>query len=62
MPYVRFIPICPEVEIGLGTPRETIRIVEEKQGGMQRLVQPSTGEDVTDRMQQFAERFFRLFA
>ncbi|WP_342046017.1 YbgA family protein [Bacillus sp. OTU530] len=57
MPYVRFIPICPEVEIDLGTPRETIRIVEEKQSGMQRLVQPSTGEDVTDRMQQFAERF-----
>ena len=29
-PFVTFIPVCPEVEIGLGTPRETIRIVEEK--------------------------------
>lgn len=31
MDYVDFVPVCPEVEIGLGTPRETIRIV--KKGG-----------------------------
>ncbi len=36
-PFVTFIPVCPEVEIGLGTPRETIRIVEEN--GENRLVQ-----------------------
>ena len=26
--FVDFKPICPEVEIGLGTPRNTIRIIE----------------------------------
>ncbi|MDO8842143.1 DUF523 domain-containing protein, partial [Methanocalculus sp.] len=26
-PFVTFIPVCPEVEIGLGIPRDTIRIV-----------------------------------
>jgi uncharacterized protein YbbK (DUF523 family) len=26
-PYVTFIPICPEVEIGLPIPRETLRLV-----------------------------------
>jgi len=26
-PYVTFVPVCPEVEIGLGVPRDPIRIV-----------------------------------
>ena len=25
--YVEFIPVCPEVEIGLGTPRDPIRLI-----------------------------------
>ena len=28
--YVEFIPICPEVEIGLGTPRDPIRLCKRK--------------------------------
>jgi uncharacterized protein YbgA (DUF1722 family)/uncharacterized protein YbbK (DUF523 family) len=28
-PYVDFVPYCPEVEIGLGTPREAIRLTAE---------------------------------
>ncbi|UOY92955.1 DUF523 and DUF1722 domain-containing protein [Ectobacillus sp. JY-23] len=55
MPHVHFIPVCPEVEIGLGTPRETIRIVEE--GGILKLVQPSTGEDVTEAMMSFSAHY-----
>ena len=27
-PHVKFLPICPEVEIGLGVPRDSIRIIE----------------------------------
>ena len=54
-PFVTFIPVCPEVEIGLGTPRETIRIVEEN--GMNRLVQPSTQEDVTEKWSSFQMTF-----
>ncbi len=30
MPHVDFIPVCPEVEIGLGTPRDPLRIVSVK--------------------------------
>ena len=26
--HVQFIPVCPEVEIGLGTPRDPIRLVK----------------------------------
>ncbi|MBJ8028611.1 DUF523 and DUF1722 domain-containing protein [Bacillus cereus group sp. N21] len=54
-PFVTFIPVCPEVEIGLGIPRETIRIIEDS--GIHKLVQPSTRKDVTERMQRFSDQF-----
>ncbi|MBP0758743.1 MULTISPECIES: YbgA family protein [Bacillus] len=59
-PFVTFIPVCPEVEIGLGTPRETIRIVEEK--GVNKLVQPSTREDLTEKMEQFSNEFLQTLS
>jgi uncharacterized protein YbbK (DUF523 family)/uncharacterized protein YbgA (DUF1722 family) len=55
MEYVDFVPVCPEVEIGLGTPRETIRIV--KQGEDHLLLQPSTKRDVTKAMTLFSENY-----
>lgn len=54
-PFVEFRTVCPEMEIGLGVPRKTIRVVE--QGGERRLIQPETGRDVTELMTNFAERF-----
>lgn len=54
--FVDFKPVCPEVAIGLGVPRNPIRLVDDGQGGL-RLVQPATGLDVTDKMRSFAERF-----
>ena len=52
---VNFIPVCAEMEMGLGVPRDPIRIVGGKEG--ERLVQPATGRDVTDDMIRFAESF-----
>jgi hypothetical protein len=40
-PYVQWVPVCPEVEIGLGTPRPAIRLVQI--GGETRLVAPDRG-------------------
>ncbi len=54
-PYVDFVPICPEVEIGLGVPRDPIRIV--LVDGGKRLLQPATGLDFTDKMKKFSESF-----
>ena len=54
-PFVKFIPICPEVEIGLGVPRDIIRIVEKK--GEKLLVQPTTGKELSKTMYKFAEGF-----
>lgn len=54
-PHVDLRPICPEVEIGLGTPRDPIRLVRLGEG--MTLVQPTTGRDVTQAMEEFSERF-----
>jgi uncharacterized protein YbgA (DUF1722 family)/uncharacterized protein YbbK (DUF523 family) len=40
--------------VGLGVPRERIRIVRAR-GGKLRLIQPATGRDLTDAMTRFAE-------
>jgi uncharacterized protein YbbK (DUF523 family) len=52
------VPVCPEVEIGLGTPRPPIRL-EDAGGGRSRLACPSTGEDLTRRMAAFSEARIR---
>jgi len=54
-PFVELVPVCPEVEIGLGVPRPAIRLAQ--LGGETRLVQPATGRDVTDAMKDFAAGF-----
>ena len=54
-PYVDFVPVCAEMEIGLGVPRSPIRIVSVK--GEPRLIQPATGLDVTDKMVSFSKSF-----
>ncbi len=53
--HVRFFPVCPEMAIGLGVPRDPIRLVAP--GDATRLVQPATGRDVTEQMEAFAEAF-----
>jgi uncharacterized protein YbgA (DUF1722 family)/uncharacterized protein YbbK (DUF523 family) len=54
-PHVNFIPVCPEIEIGLGVPRDPIRIVIID--GARRLMQPATGLDFTQKMESFSESF-----
>jgi len=56
-PYVDFIKVCPEFAIGLGVPREPIRII--KSGEDYRLVQPRTGRDVTGEMNTFTDDFLQ---
>ena len=54
MPHIDFVPICPEVEIGLETPRDPIRIVKKKNIT---LVQPSTNKKLALAMNQFSNLF-----
>ncbi|MBS3787209.1 DUF1722 domain-containing protein [Candidatus Bipolaricaulota bacterium] len=53
---VKFVPVCPEVEIGLGVPRKALRLV--KKDGEPRLIQTETREDYTEEMKHYAEGLF----
>ena len=51
--WVVWVPGCPEVAIGLGTPRPAIRL--ERRDGETRLVQRDGDDDLTDPMREHAE-------
>ena len=52
--YVEWVPVCPEFELGLGVPRETLRLIDND--GRVRLIAPGSGEDRTQAMERWAER------
>jgi uncharacterized protein YbgA (DUF1722 family)/uncharacterized protein YbbK (DUF523 family) len=53
-PHVEWVPVCPEVEVGMGIPREAIRLVQ--RGGDVRLVGSKSDTDHTQAMREFARR------
>jgi uncharacterized protein YbgA (DUF1722 family)/uncharacterized protein YbbK (DUF523 family) len=52
--YVEFVPVCPEVECGLGVPREAMRLVGDPEAP--RLMTVRTKIDYTDRMIPWAQK------
>ena len=52
--YVEWVPLCPEAEAGLGTPRPSMRLVRESSGI--RLVTVRDGIDVTGQLDTFARK------
>jgi len=55
--HVRFVSVCPEVEMGLPVPRPTMRLVSPTgaaDADAVRMVVTSTGEDLTDRIDGWA--------
>ena len=55
--FVEWVPVCPEVEAGLGTPREAMRLVDHDEGP--RLITIKHGTDHTDTMTRFSGRRVR---
>jgi uncharacterized protein YbgA (DUF1722 family)/uncharacterized protein YbbK (DUF523 family) len=51
--YMDFVPVCPETEVGLGIPREAMRLVGD--ADRPRLVTIRTGVDHTDRLVRWAK-------
>jgi uncharacterized protein YbgA (DUF1722 family)/uncharacterized protein YbbK (DUF523 family) len=49
--HFEWIPVCPEVELGLGTPRETIRLVRLEDGVG--FVTTKTAQDLTAAMRDY---------
>ncbi len=52
--FVEWVPVCPEVDCGLQTPREAMRLVGNPSSP--RLVTNRTGVDHTDRMADWARK------
>ena len=55
--YFQWIPICPEVECGLETPRETLQMIGTST--TPRLVMSNSNRDVTDMMLKFSDSRMR---
>lgn len=52
--FVEYVPVCPEVECGLGVPREAMRLVGDTESP--RLVTVKTKQDLTERVMTWARR------
>ncbi len=52
--YVAYVPVCPEVELGMGIPREPVRL--EGAVSSPRMVGTRTGTDHTEAMNAWARR------
>ena len=53
-PHVEWVAVCPEVEVGMGTPRETLRLVRED--GRVRMVTTRSAKDYTDAMNAWSRK------
>lgn len=58
--YVNYVPVCPEVECGMGIPRETLHL--EGDPDNPRLVTSRTKIDHTDRMNRWARQRVKVLA
>lgn len=56
-PYVNYITVCPEVEIGLGVPRKAVRLVLEDE--ILGIYQPATGNTYTKEMKEHIGDLFK---
>ena len=62
-PLVEWVSVCPEVEVGMGVPRESVRLIAGRgRDGEPRMVGLKSGDDWTERMNQFAAARVRALA
>lgn len=53
--WVDWLPVCPEMDMGMGVPRDPVRLVAPKDEI--RLMQPATGRDWTGPMSEYFQGF-----
>jgi uncharacterized protein YbgA (DUF1722 family)/uncharacterized protein YbbK (DUF523 family) len=59
-PFADWVRVCPEVEVGMGVPRETLRLV--RVGSDTRMITTRTEIDYTAKMRAYAARRTRALA
>lgn len=52
--FVEWVPVCPEIEVGMSVPRESVRLTGSVDDP--RMIAEKTGTDWTDAMKQFAAK------
>lgn len=55
--FIEWVPVCPEVEVGMSTPRPAMRLIEA--GESVRMVEIKSGVDHTRAMRTYSERRVR---
>ncbi len=51
--YFDWVAVCPEIEIGMGTPRENVRLVGDINNP--KMIAPKSGSDYTEKMLKYAD-------
>jgi uncharacterized protein YbbK (DUF523 family) len=52
--FVEWVPVCPEVEVGMGVPRPALRL--ERKAGAVRMVEIESGRDHTVAMERYSAK------
>lgn len=52
--YFEWIPVCPEVSIGMGVPRENVRLTGTAEDPL--MIAPKSGNDYTDKMKRYSDK------
>jgi uncharacterized protein YbgA (DUF1722 family)/uncharacterized protein YbbK (DUF523 family) len=52
--YVEWVPVCPELESGMGVPRPSVRL--ERRGGELQMIDPKSGSDFSATIERTARR------
>jgi uncharacterized protein YbgA (DUF1722 family)/uncharacterized protein YbbK (DUF523 family) len=58
--FVEWVPVCPEVEVGMGTPREAVHLVSD--GGVTRMIAVKSRREWTTEMNAFSSLRVRQLA
>jgi uncharacterized protein YbgA (DUF1722 family)/uncharacterized protein YbbK (DUF523 family) len=58
--YFEFVATCPEIEIGMGVPRDSVRLVNTSNSI--RMIGPKTNTDWTDKMVSYSEKLVKKFS
>ena len=58
--YVEWVPVCPELEVGMGVPREPVRLVGSANDP--RMIAERSHTDWTEKMQAYAKRHVEALA
>lgn len=55
-PFMRYEPVCPEMAIGLPTPRPALRLTETAENNVELCFSNGKGDPLTQEMQSFSEK------